>query len=193
MSDNDPALLEDDQTTGGKSSGSTRSKLKAILFISVVIGVECLVAYLYIPSTAETTAMAGATLGLDPETGELTENPFEKQESQEDDGVETIEVDLGSFSVTAFQPVSNSTLRIDFHLYGTIALADEQEFIRQMEENRHRIREAVIVTIRSADITDFTEAQLGLIKRRVLEKINRLLGAPMLRGVIFSDFAFMEQ
>jgi len=32
-----------------------------------------------------------------------------------------------------------------------------------------------------------------LIKRRVLEKINRTLGKPLVQGVIVSDFSFIEQ
>jgi flagellar FliL protein len=177
----------------GTKKPSMRGKIQAIGFIAIVIVVECLVAYLYIPSSAETAAMASATLGIDPDTGDLKENPYDKQDDLDNPDIETAEVDLGQFSVTAFQPVSNTTLRIDFQLFGTIALADEEEFIRLMEQNRHRFREAVIVTIRGADVTDFTEAQLGLIKRKVLEKTNRILGKPLLRNVIFSQFSFIEQ
>ncbi len=164
-------------------------KVKAAVFIGLIIAIECAIAYFYIPSSSETAAIAGATLGIDPEMGQIPS----QGEVTEPEKVAQIEVPLGEFSVTAFQPVSNSTLRIDFQLYGTIALADEADFFQRMAENRHRFREQVIVTIRTADITDFTEAQLGLIRRRVLERSNRILGRPMLRGVIFSDFSFIEQ
>ena len=165
-------------------------KLKAAAFIAVVIAVECAVAYFLVPSATETAAIAGATLGIDPETGTI---PPDDARHAAQETVEQVEVPLGEYSVTAFQPVSNTTLRIDFQLYGTIAAKDEGEFFRRMDENRHRFREQVIVTIRTADITDFTEAQLGLIRRRVLERSNRILGIPLLRGVIFSDFSFIEQ
>ena len=166
------------------------SKVKAAAFIACVVAVECAVAYLYIPNSLETAAIAGATLDIDPETGRIPP----KEEGDTAQGMaDQIEVPLGEYSVTTFQPVSNTTLRIDFQLYGTIAVKDEAEFFRRMEENRHRFREQVIVTIRTADITDFTEAQLGLIRRRVLERSNRILGTPLLRGVIFSDFSFIEQ
>jgi hypothetical protein len=51
----------------------------------------------------------------------------------------------------------------------------------------------VIVTLRSSELGDLTDAGLGLIKRRILEKTNRTLGKPYLRSVIFSDFSFIEQ
>ncbi len=178
-----------DEPTTPPSKGVV-GKIKAAAFIAVVIGIECAVAYFFIPSASETAAIAGATLGIDPETGKAS--PLQA-DGPSPEKVDQVEVPLGEFSVTAFQPVSNSTLRIDFQLYGTIATKDEAEFFRRMDENRHRFREQVIVTIRTADITDFTEAQLGLVRRRVLERSNRVLGKPLLRGVIFSDFSFIEQ
>ncbi len=115
------------------------------------------------------------------------------QQEEEEDLGDQVEVDLGEFSVTAFQPISNTTLRIDFHLFGTVGKEDEEEFLTLMDYNRHRFREQVIVTVRSADITDLTDAGLGLIKRKVLEKTNKTLGKPLLRVVIFSEFSFLEQ
>ncbi len=171
-------------------SRSYLGKIKAAVFIAVVIAIECAVAYFYIPSSSETAAIAGATLGIGPEAGKA---PHQADQDPSPKTVDQVEVFLGDFSVTSFQPVSNTTLRVDFQLYGTIAVEDEVEFFHRMEENRHRFRDQVIVTIRTADITDFTEAQLGLIRRRVLERSNRVLGRPLLRGVIFSEFSFIEQ
>ncbi len=103
------------------------------------------------------------------------------------------EVDLGEFSVTSYQPVSNSTLFITFHLYGTIKRKHNDEFSNRMDENKHRIRDNVLIIIRGAEITDLTDAGLGLIKRRILETTNKTLGKPLLQGVVFSDFSFVEQ
>jgi flagellar FliL protein len=55
------------------------------------------------------------------------------------------------------------------------------------------VRDNVIVIIRSAEITDLTDAGLGLIKRRILETTNKTLGKPLLQGVVFSEFSFVEQ
>jgi len=64
------------------------------------------------------------------------------------------EVDLGDFTVSGFQPASNSTLFITFHLYGTVRHKYAREFSQRLEENQHRIRDNIIVIIRSAEITD---------------------------------------
>jgi len=102
-------------------------------------------------------------------------------------------VDLREYRISAFQPLSSTTLRIDFHLFGTVADEEAAEFEKRFLQNQHRIREQVIITVRSANINDLTDAGLGLIKRRILDKTNRLLGKPYLTSVIFSDFSFIEQ
>jgi len=104
-----------------------------------------------------------------------------------------MEVDLGEFHVVSFQPRSNTTLRIDFHLYGTIHPDDEEKFDLAWQENTHRFRDQVIVTVRGCELSELTDAGLGLIKRRILEKSNRILGKPLLQAVIFSEFSFIEQ
>ena len=58
---------------------------------------------------------------------------------------------------------------------------------------QHRIREQVIVTVRNSEIGDLTDPGLTLIKRKILEKTNRLLGKEYLQNVVFSDFSFVEQ
>jgi flagellar basal body-associated protein FliL len=106
---------------------------------------------------------------------------------------EQAEVDLGEFTVTVYQHASSSTQFISFHLYGTVRHKSLSEFNARYEESKHRIRDNVIVIVRSAEMSDLTDAGLGLIKRRVLETTNKTLGKPLLQGVVFSDFSFVEQ
>jgi len=171
------------------ATSSVLGKMKVLLFLVGVVTIECLIAYLYLPSRSETAAMANAALGVESQS-QLVQR---EEKPNEEELVDQLEVDLGEFSVTAFQPISNTALRIDFHLYGTVAAEDYDEFMDLKEENEHRFREQVIMTIRSADITDLTDAGLGLIKRKILEKTNRTFGKPLLRVIIFSDFSFVEQ
>ena len=165
------------------------SKLYLVFFVVAVVAGECALAYLYIPGASQTAAMAGGPAVSDPETDSPSETGDETGPASEDQ----VEVDLGQFSVTAFQPISNTTLRIDFHLYGTVAPEDKTAFEGQWQANTHRFRDQVIVTIRGCELTELTDAGLGLIKRKILEKTNRTLGKPLLQAVIFSDFSFIEQ
>jgi flagellar FliL protein len=103
------------------------------------------------------------------------------------------EIDLGQFNVTGYQPVSNSTLIITFHLYGTVKTKHTDDFEQRFEESKHRVRDNIIAIVRSAEVTDLTDAGLGLIKRRVLETTNKTLGKPLVQSVMFSEFSFFEQ
>ena len=171
---------------------SLLGKLAVLLFVAVVIAGECLVAVLLLPTASETTVMATATLDRRAQAAELPLKPSEPEEKEEE-LIDQMEVDLGDFNVTSYQPLSQTTLRLDFHLYGTVGADEKAEFDIKMEESTHRFREQVIVIMRSSEITDLTDAGLGLIKRKVLEKSNRIFGKPLLRTIIFSDFSFIEQ
>ena len=184
----DLAAAEDLPETGRKSS--ILGKIKVLALLVAVLTAECVAAYMFLPSAAQTRIMAEDTLGIASQNEDGT---FEDGEDTESDIADQLEVDLGEFSITAFHPISSTTMRIDFLLYGMVVEDKEDEFWERLEGNRHRFREQVIVTVRSADITDLTDPTLGLIKRRVLERTNRTIGKPLLRGVIFSEFSFLEQ
>jgi flagellar FliL protein len=55
------------------------------------------------------------------------------------------------------------------------------------------MRDHVLFEIRNSTIEDLTDPGLALLKRKILAKSNELLGKPILRTVLFSDFSFIEQ
>jgi len=177
----------EEQAPAAAAKTSLFGKIKILLFVALVIAVECVVAYLYLPKTAETAALAGSAV----ENKE--ENKTKAKQDAENEQNRLLEVDLGEFNVTAYQPASNTTLRIDFHLYGTVSAKDQKDFMTRLEENLHRFRGQVLETVRSSEITDLTDAGLGLVKRKIMDKTNRMLGKQLLQTIIFSDFSFIEQ
>ncbi len=168
--------------------GSLVAKLLVLAFVLAVIVTECLAAYLLIPAVSSNEVMAGAT----PQTPPRGKQPPKEEKKDKDSPAEEVEVDLGEFTVTAFQPTSNSTLRLALHLFGTVGTADGPEFAARMKDAQHRFRESVIVTLRGAEVSDLTDAGLGLLKWTILEKNHAMLGKPLLKMVIFSDFSFVE-
>lgn len=104
-----------------------------------------------------------------------------------------VEVELGKFNLMVHEPASNITLRISFHLVGTVEDEESAEFAHLLEKNQHRLRDQIIFEIRNAQLSDLTDPGLGLIKRRILAKSNDLLGQPLLQNVVFSEFSFIEQ
>jgi flagellar FliL protein len=62
-----------------------------------------------------------------------------------------------------------------------------------MERNKHRFRDKIILKIRDSSAEDLSDPGLGLIKRRILETSNEVLGTPFLQSVVFSQFSYIEQ
>jgi hypothetical protein len=189
------------------------SKGKIIAFVGAIIFLQCVLAYLYLPG-GDSAAKADAKK-------EVAGRADDKEKDAIGDAHgENREIDLGKFSLTAFDPNSNTTLLIDFHLYGTVAVDasdkgakdggehghaghggkagegaddDNSNFGKLFRKNQHRFRDQVIVIIRNATMPDLADPSLGLIKRQILAKTNSLLGEPLLKEVVFSDFAVVQQ
>ncbi len=161
-------------------------KILVLGLVMLVVGVECVVAYLCVPTASDSASAAGNVKPpADHKKGE-TDSPGEG------DGPKNVEVDLKEFSVTIYQPASTNTLRIDFHLYGIVAVGDKKDFEKLFELNQNRFREQVMVVIRSAEMTDLTDPSLGLIKRIILEKARIIFGKPILQELIISDYSSLE-
>jgi flagellar basal body-associated protein FliL len=188
---NDSPAAETPPTAG---KPTLLGKIKVLAIVAVLVAVECLVAYLVLPSAADVSAQASAASGSKPEAeSPPLDEPAEPAEECEPGKHEQMEISLGQFMVSAFQPGSGSTLRIDFRLFGMVASRDEKEFTKLKEANLHRFRDQVIITLRSAEPADLTDPDLSTVKRRLLERTNRVLGKPLLRGVVFSEFSCIEQ
>ena len=106
---------------------------------------------------------------------------------------------------------------MDFHLFGMVAgtataaggegggehghgektesaaTGDAGKLEGLLKKNKHRFRDQIIIIVRNAQLADLTDPGLGLIKRQILAKTNALLGEPLLKGVVFSDFVVVEQ
>jgi flagellar basal body-associated protein FliL len=187
MAEHTPPTAEQTHETAAQSPPrrSLLAKIKLPAAVLAVVLVECGITYLWLPGVSEAEARAAveATMAAEEQAAEDEE---QKETAQ-------IEADLGAFTVMAYQPVSNATMRIDFHLYAMIGQHENEEFLVLKEECQARLREQVTVIVRGANITDLTDPGLGLIKRQILEKINRILGKPLVQSVVFSDFSFIEQ
>jgi len=168
--------------------------IKAIAFVSVIVIVEVVAASMFIPSAKDTERLARQYVAASEGSAEAASAGEGEAAATEHKTEENItEVELGSFNITHFNPVTNSTLSIDFELYGAVLAENQAEFTELFEKNKVRVREQVLMTLHSAESKDLTDAGLGLIKRQILEKTNRALGHPLLKEVLFSKFNFIER
>jgi flagellar basal body-associated protein FliL len=194
------------------------SKVKIGAIVGAIVLVQCVLAYLYLPG-GESSAKADAKKDAAPAHGAKGDKDKDSAVAG-DSRSEQREVDLGKFSLTTFDANSNTTMLIDFHLYGAVAVEHEDKdakadpnhgekghagkpgeggdednsyFGRLFRKNKNRFRDQVIVILRNAQMSDLADPSLGLIKRQILAKTNSLFGEPVLKDVLFSDFAVVQQ
>jgi hypothetical protein len=154
--------------------------------VAVVILLECGLAYVLIPSRTDLEKWSSEKATKEAAAGHAAQE-------HKQDGKPQAEVDLGRYNVVVHHPASNVTLRVNFHLIGTVPAEEHHEFEELLAKNQHRLRDQAIFEIRNCQIDDLTDPGLTLLKRRILAKSNDLLGKPLLHSVVFSDFSFVEQ
>ncbi len=183
----------DSPPTPSKKAGLT-NLLKGAAVLSIVVVVELVAASALIPNAEETAAIGEKLAQAEVDHLETQVDHDAPSEAPETDpSADTLEVNLGAYHVLTYEPNSGSSLNIDFELYGTVLAEEESEFYQLFAVNQHRIEEQVVITMRGTELTDLTAAELGLIKRKILEKTNRALGKPLLREVLFPKFSFLER
>lgn len=180
-------MTDNEQPVASRKPGSSLlGRLLIAAFMGGVVVSECLFAYFWLPSADEVATRV-------QQVAQKSQNAAEKQaDNPEGQKVLEVEVDLGSFTITNHRLPTETTFRTDFHLYGTVAESDLDEFNAIFARNTNRFRSQVIEEIRESEIERLEDPGLGLIKRRFLEKSNALFGKPLLRSVMFSDYTFVE-
>jgi flagellar FliL protein len=166
--------------------------VKAVAFVSVLVVVEVVAGSMFVPSAQDTERLAKQYVAASQGQSAPAANDTAAATDAAPQG-EVTEVELGTFNVTHFNPTSNTTMSIDFELFGSVLATDEKEFHTLLDKNKVRVREQVIMTLHAAESKDLNDAGLGLLKRQILEKTNRALGQPLLKEILFSKFNFVER
>jgi flagellar basal body-associated protein FliL len=180
-----PAVGEAHPTRFDLCLSVTRTIVIAVLVTAVILA-ECLLAYVLIPSRSDLESWSAAQTAKEhAATG--------AEHGATRPGKKELEVELGKYNIVIHRPAANMTLRVNFHLVGTIQADEEHEFQELLAKHQHRLRDQAIFEVRNSQIEDLTDPGLALLKRRILAKSNDLLGKPLLRSVVFSDFSFIEQ
>jgi hypothetical protein len=174
-----------------RSSGIIKL-VKAIAFVSVIVLLEVAAATAILP-TPEETRQIGVELAS--EHAEDKDHKDEDSEGEAHGEVDpgTHEVSLGTYHVVSFNPSTGASMNIDFELFGVVLAKDEAEFAERFLLHEKRLNEQVTIAIRGMQPADFTDPGLGLIKRVILEKVNRAMGKSIVREAIFSEFSFAER
>jgi len=192
MADNEQTETTDKKKAQGPG---LMTLIKAVAFVSVIVLLQIAAASMIIPSADETATIAAGLAAANLQEEDPTDTSQEADGDSENPLLaagDMVEVSLGEpFHILSQNIKTGSSTNVDFDLFATVLADEKNDFLDLFTANEHRIREQVQVTVRGADMTDFTDPTLGLIKRRILEKVNRALGKPLLHEV--SKFSFEER
>lgn len=181
LTSKDPGFLGDMGGPEPAKTGFRNRKLQIAALLAVVMLAEAGVMYFLIPAPANADAGtdAGAELAGDESAGLA---------------VESVEVEIGSFSVTNSRATDGSIWHIGFNLYAVVPRAKQQEFIHAANDvHKARVRQAVVQVARSSNLDDLSDPGLNTIKRLLKEVINKVLQKSYITEVVISEFKTIEQ
>lgn len=163
-------------------------KIIAGVVVGAVVLIESVVAYMMTPDPDAIAAQVRNEFKVASQEGK------EDADLTEDEDVGPLtEVELGQFDVAIHDASADATYHVSCNVAATIAESDMEDFNELLENNQHRLRERIMIEFRSATAAELNAAGLDLIKRRILEKSNSLLGKPLVRKVMFPDYNYYVQ
>ncbi|MDR1960596.1 MAG: hypothetical protein LBQ54_16415 [Planctomycetaceae bacterium] len=180
----DASHSESGEAPAQKSPKLTNLMVLAILIAVVVL--EVIVASFVLPSPAKVRSEVGPIIAgevenaVKPKYDNTGKSPIKPEEK--------LEQDLGEFMLTE-RGNDVSEFRISIHFYGLINKSDEEMFKKKYEENKFRVRSAITIILRSTPSTEINDPVLGVVRNKVLVKVNEILGAPLVKGIIFTDIS----
>lgn len=163
-----------------------------VLLLLIALGVgQMLLALVFLRNAPTAPAEAAAAA---PPAAPTEQAPAKAEHGPAAHGEHAVEaeLDLGNFAMTVPPAKDHGTLLVSFHLYGTLPESEQAEFHERIEALQHRVRQEVLLAVREMSLPALTDPSLGEFKKRLLGRMNRVLGKPALRDLIFSDLAILE-
>jgi hypothetical protein len=99
-------------------------------------------------------------------------------------------LDLGEMEVKNAEPPGNNAREMSFHVHLAFSKETSPATIDALEHMEHRLREQVLVAIRTAELADFLDPELQRFRRRILFRVNRLLKDVQASDVFLANFTF---
>mgnify|MGYP003629811935 CR=1 FL=1 len=108
--------------------------------------------------------------------------------------VNTAEVSIDNFSVTNNIAEPGATIHVTFNLVALVeqgAAADFEAMVK--ENNKARVKQAVIEVVRKSSLSDLNDPQLSTMKRMMKEAINKVLKKSYVIETVISEYRTMTQ
>ncbi|HMO86918.1 MAG TPA: hypothetical protein PKC18_18580 [Lacipirellulaceae bacterium] len=98
-------------------------------------------------------------------------------------------LDLGEFRIRSSRSTDREIADAKFTLHLVLSTSATAEDVQRLLQWRHRLRDQVIIAVRSAAPADYLDPQLKRLHRLILFRVKRLAASNMVIGVYLTDFA----
>lgn len=107
---------------------------------------------------------------------------------------DTAEVKVNEFSVTNNIAEPGATIHVTFNLVALVEQGSASDFEAKVKENnKARVKQAVIEVVRKASLADLNDPQLGTMKRMMKEAVNKVLKKSYVVETVISEYRTMTQ
>lgn len=178
---------ESDAAAAPAAAPAPKSGGKLVLIIgllAIVITAQAVITWLLMPSAQPPKP---ADPAAQTEIPEKTDEPADPVES------DVAEVPIGDFNCTNNTAAPGVVMHVDFKLAALTSNRQSSALESQLKQHQGRVRQLVSKVIRSSNLEELNDPNLGTIKRLVREEINRLLRKSYITEIIITDIRTMEQ
>lgn len=159
-----------------EESPPKKGKLKLILGTLALLLVVGQSAAIYMLSSGSATA---------GEDGAADSAEDEPQEAE----VEQIEVFIDKFRCTNSVAKPGADITVSFSAYATVAMGQDVAFNTAVnKDHKGRVRQAIEKVVRGSNLDDLGDSNLGTIKRKIKEEVNKALRKSYIIEVVISEY-----
>lgn len=170
----DEEQLLDDAGEPKPRFGLTAKKIKVLLLLIFVMGVEAAGFYVLVPKSPG--------------------NPEGEEAGGSMDNVETVEVSFDSFQVYNGSAAPGRRLYVEFKLTTVVAKSQEVQFeLAANKRHKASVKQVVQEVVSSSSLTELNDPRLSVIRRKIKEEINKVLRKSYVNNVILTDYRVSEQ
>ena len=98
-------------------------------------------------------------------------------------------VSLDKFQIHDLRPVRNETVKMSFELHLVLAEDASDATYEHLALWKQRLRDRVIMAVRSAHAKELVEPSLARLRRRILLRVNRALKSQLIEEVLLTSFS----
>lgn len=99
-----------------------------------------------------------------------------------------VSVDLGTYCVREPKPIENLKIDLRFAVQAAVRKKDQERFEQYVASHENKVRDQIILAVRTAESFEFDEPKLDMLRHRILLRIASVLGGQSVEDLYVTDF-----